>query len=553
MSGPNPKTDPETDAKTDPESQPETRPGPEPSVAADSEASDAEQVGRLLGQVERLRSDLAGFTVDAVDELLGPLARGALAREQAVAARAVVQASPEPIATLLGVFVLGQEVSRARLAAALPATGLETVQELGWVVTDGEADDDPVRAVVDLRPYAAVDAIGPHDWWVLSDPGELALGGSLPGDHVLGVGGASVTLAASAVRDQVDRVLDLGTGCGVQSLHAARHARSIVATDTSVRALDFAALTWLLNAPTLRGCEFDRRKGSLYDPVVGERFDLMVSNPPFVITPQSLPGPVYEYRDARLVGDEVVRRLVTGAAGVLAPGGVAQLLGNWEHVRGEGWTDRLAGWLEGTGLDAWIVQREVQDPAEYAETWIRDAGQHRGDDADELYRAWLADFADRGVEAIGFGLITLRRPPAGGRPSLLRIEERRGAPALPTGAEVAAFLAAHDWLERTGNDDAPLLDAVLRVAPDVTEERHFVPGAEDPTVILLRQGGGPARVVQASTALAGLVGACGGALSLGQIIAALATLLERGEGELRTELLPAVRSLIADGLLLPRA
>ena len=78
-----------------------------------------------------------------------------------------------------------------------------------------------------------------------------------------------------------------------------------------------------------------------------------------------------------------------------------------------------------------------------------------------------------------------------------------------------------------------------------------MPGAQDPTVILLRQGGGPGRVVQASTALAGLVGACGSELTLGQIITALATLLERDAGELRTELLPAVRSLIADGLLTP--
>ncbi|MFI7586327.1 methyltransferase [Spongisporangium articulatum] len=499
--------------------------------------------------MERLRADLSGFTVDAVEGLLGPLAVRALSREQATPALAVTAASDDPVATLLRVFVLGEQVPRRRLAAALPKAGLDTVQELGWVLAAGEGDDDPVRAVVDLRPYGAVDGVDGSgvNWWVLSDPGELALGGTLPADHVLGVGGASVTLAACTVRSKVGRVLDLGTGCGVQSLHAARHARSIVATDISVRALDFAALTWLLNAPTLGGAEFDRRKGDLFDPVQGERFDLVVSNPPFVITPRAAGVATYEYRDAGLVGDEVVRRIVTRVGEVLAPGGVAQLLGNWEHRRGEGWRDRVESWLTEAGLDGWVVQREVQDPAEYAETWIRDAGQHRADGAGALYDAWLADFASRDVEAVGFGLITLRRP-LEGEPTLRRLEERRDSPALPSGAEVVAALAAHDWLH--GRDDESLLGASLTVAPDVTEERHFVPGAQDPTAILLRQNGGPRRLVQASTALAGLVGACGGELSVGQIVNALGALLERPEGELREELLPAVRSLIQDGLLL---
>ena len=38
-------------------------------------------------------------------------------------------------------------------------------------------------------------------------------------DHVLGIGGASTTLASWTPRPHVDRALDLGTGCGVQALH----------------------------------------------------------------------------------------------------------------------------------------------------------------------------------------------------------------------------------------------------------------------------------------------------------------------------------------------
>jgi hypothetical protein len=70
-------------------------------------------------------------------------------------------------------------------------------------------------------------------------------------------------------------------------------------------------------------------------------------------------------------------------------------------------------------------------------------------------------------------------------------------------------------------------------------------------VILLRQGGGFGRTVQVSTALAGLVGACDGELSVGRLVAALAGLLEVPAAELATELLPATRRLVADGFLLP--
>jgi hypothetical protein len=120
---------------------------------------------------------------------------------------------------------------------------------------------------------------------------------------------------------------------------------------------------------------------------------------------------------------------------------------------------------------------------------------------------------------IGFGLVTLQRPQAGA-PTLRRVEDLLGPLEEPVGEHLAACLAAHDWLRRT--DDAALLDARLRVAGDVTEERYHRPGEEDPSVVLLRQGGGLGRVVRASSALAGLVGPCDGDLPVGRIIGALA-------------------------------
>ncbi|WP_454041552.1 DUF7059 domain-containing protein [Cellulosimicrobium sp. Marseille-Q8652] len=535
----------------------------------------------LKGAVHDLRADLgaAGFTVDGVEDRLGPVAAAALHREQAVPARRVLRGAdhgPEgrderertaasgphdAVGTLTTLFLLGDEVPRGELDAALERTGTDGAVRLGLAEAAGGAPDDAVRALVDLRPYASTDAAGPVSWWLSSDLGELATDRRLAADHVLGAGGASLTLAQVTMRTPVGRVLDLGTGCGIQALHAARHARHVVATDISARALGFTAFNAALDLtpgePGTGAGAIHLRSGSMLEPVAGETFDLVVSNPPFVITPRATGGGAgvteYEYRDGGRAGDDVVRDLVTGVGAVLAPGGVAQLLGNWEHRRGETWTERVGAWLDAAGLDGWVVQREVLDPAEYAETWIRDGGTTADREPRawaSAYDAWLDDFAARDVEAVGFGIVTLRRPESGA-PTLRRLEEHTGSVHQPLGGHLAASLAAHDWL--AARDDAALADERLTVAPDVTEERFHTPGAADPSVLLLRQGGGLGRAVHASTGLAALVGASDGELSLGQLVGAIAALFEVPAGDLAGELLPGVRGLVRDGFLLPGA
>jgi ubiquinone/menaquinone biosynthesis C-methylase UbiE len=505
--------------------------------------------------VEALGEDLTGYTVDGVAALIGPLAQAALGREHALPAVRALEAAHGPLATLAATFLLGCPTTAKALDAALPRLRRDGARGLGLVEAAGEGPDDEVRALVDLRPYAATDGLGTSDWWVVSDLGEMATGRRLAPEHVLGVGGASTTLAGYTVRRPARRVLDLGTGCGVQSLHASRHAASIVATDLSARALDFAAFTWALNRGTVSEVEFETRLGSMLVPVAGERFDLVVSNPPFVISPRLPDTLAYTYRDAGLPGDDLVRDLVRTVGEVLTEGGVAQFLGNWEFRRGEAWQERVGSWLdeltpESGRVDAWIVQREVQDPAEYAETWLRDGGQPRGPEFDRLYQAWLDDFDSRDVEGIGFGLVTLRRAdePGAGHVPLRRLEEQRGGDPAGLGDHVADALAALDWLTVHAGS---LREHRFTVAPDVTEERHYRPGEEDPAVIQIRQGGGFGRVVRASTSLAAVVGACDGELSLGRITAAVAHLLDTSAAGVWDEIAEPVADLVRDAMLVP--
>jgi methylase of polypeptide subunit release factors len=495
-----------------------------------------------------------GFRVGPVSELLGPVALGALGRDAVLPADLATADRPDdPLAVLTRLWLLGLPVARAALDQALPTAGTAGAEALGLVEARGRAGDDEVQPLLELSPYAADD----HEWWLASDLTHT--GRPLRPDHVLGVGGASTTLARWTPRTRVGSALDIGTGCGVQAFHLALHAGAVTATDTSERCLRVARLNALLNAVAeagpFAGRTLDLRQGSLLAPVAGHRFDLVVSNPPYVITPRSATGhPSYPYRDGGLAGDDIVRDLVEQVGAVLTEGGTAQLLGNWEHRRGEGWRDRIGDWLDASGLHGWVVQREVQDPAEYAETWARDGGHLPGTPEHEgMYAAWLRDFAAREVEAIGFGVITLRRPADGSGSTgvrVRRVEEHLGPTADALGPTVAATLAAEEWL--LGVRDAELLATRLVVAADVNEERHGFPGAEDPTVILLRKGGGLRRSVRADTALAAVVGACDGDLPVGALVSAVADLTGEPPGAVTARILPAVRRLVADGLLARR-
>jgi SAM-dependent methyltransferase len=295
----------------------------------------------------RLREDLgsARFTVERLDELLGPQAAAALTRGHRVPARRALDLIVEfdPAAVLARLFVLGLAVDLADVALALPALELDGAVELG-LLRLGETDGVPL---IDLRPYSFTDSWGEANWWIASDLGELAIGGALPEDHVLGVGGASLTLAGLQLGRPSNLTLDLGTGCGIQALHASRTSGRVIATDISERALDYARFNAELNG--IRNIEF--RLGSMFGPVEGEQFDYIVTNPPFVITPRVEGVPSYEYRDGGRVGDAIVAEVIAGAAIHLRPDGVAQLLGNWEYRETEDGLDRIGTWIDAAGLD----------------------------------------------------------------------------------------------------------------------------------------------------------------------------------------------------------
>ncbi|WP_426996887.1 DUF7059 domain-containing protein [Pseudarthrobacter sp. N5] len=558
----------------------------------DAPRSDLPQL--LTALAADLRS--IGYTVDGVAGFLGESAHAALNRDQLIPALIVTEAAAHgalraadqttvALAAVVRLWLLAVQQTVETLDAALPGIRTNGLVALGLVERGA---NDIVAATADLRPYgwegtAEEDepGSGGAELWVASDLAAHQQAGVLRHNHVLGIGQASTTLVQSTIRRHVAKALDLGTGCGIQTFHLLHHAEHVTATDISARALAFARFNLLLNAEALHldparlEERVSLRLGSLLEPVAGEEFELVVSNPPFVITPRSqgeAAAEQFTYRDGGLAGDEIVSRLVASLPSVLAPGGTAQMLGNWEITAGTGWEGRPEGWA-GTDTDVWFIQREQVSPEQYAETWLQDAseGRDRGLYA-RAYAAYLDDFAARNVEAIGFGLIWLRRPAAvcavdpgsvdgsvNGAAGIRRFEEITYPIEQPVGPHLGASVQRADWLAASN-----LAETHLLVADDVTEERHQRPGAEHPGVILLRQGAGLRRTNLLSTELAGFVSACDGELSVGQIIGALEALLGGGllggellggdgfdGGAFRSGVLAEVGNLVRDGFLLP--
>ena len=463
----------------------------------------------------------ADFTYDAVAEQLGQPAHRALSRNETTpGVRRTTDGSP--LSTLTRLFLLQTPVSVKEAERSLPGL-VDRLCNVGLL----EQSVGEVAARMDCRPYAGDDV----DLWVVSDltPGLDGAPIRVGADHVLGISSASTSLAQLTVRAEVGRALDLGTGCGVQALHLATHAAEVVATDVNKRALWMTRFNAALNEVSV-----DVREGSFFEPVAGERFDLIATNPPFVISPAT--GERLVYRDSGLPGDRVVEDIVRTAPAHLTEGGVCQVLANWSVVAGTPWDERLAQWLS-EDSDALVIQREVIDPSEYVEMWLKDEGVHGTPDYPRRYDTWLSWFGDQGIEGVGFGWINLR---AGGSGSH-RLEEWRYDVEQPIGPAIA------DHFHATNRE----VDLTSRLAarPDVIQETQGPPGAEDPATIVLRQQRGFRRARQVDTVEAALVGASDGDLSVGQLLAAIAELTDADADQLCTTYLPIGRELGDEGFL----
>jgi hypothetical protein len=472
--------------------------------------------------------DDAGFTMDALTERLGVHAfTHVAAGELAPLVRAT--RAGDRLDTLLRMFVVGVPVSFTAARAALGPLSIEQWADGGVVVVEGSE----ARGRLAIRPLpGSGNLLVAYDF---ARPAE----GPVAADHVLGVSTSTLALAGATIRRPMSAAFDLGTGCGVQALNAASHSSRVVASDVNPRAIACATLSMELNDAT----NVDVRQGDLFAPVTGERFDLLVANPPFVISPSRR----YLFRDSDLAVDGVCRTIVRAAPVHLVDGGHCQLLASWAHVAGQDWHDRLGAWLEGTGCDALVLEREAVDPSAHAASWLRQT--EPPDRWQPEYDEWMAYYERHRIEAIGFGLITMRKRDTGD--GWFRAEAAPQDFSMPCGDHLGAVFELADLLDR--HPGGRLLDVSLRIAPDVVldERARATPRGWSATDRRLRQTTGLCREGEVDEAVAAIAAACDGTRSLGAVLAEAAGGAGVDPSVLIGAALPVVRRLVEQGFLLP--
>lgn len=274
----------------------------------------------------RLRA--GGLTVDAVRTYLGassPDDVGLL--NQAPALERLT--GTDALTALLRLFFLEGDELLGRLRACLSLNDQRLLARVGLFAMRGTR----------LRARMRIDCV--RSLHLLADrrfraPDTRALG--LPaGDMVYPPGGDSTMLADIVAQCHGRRVLDLCTGSGVQGLVAAAGAEQVVAVDVNPRAVALARMNAILNGVS----NLEVRQGDLFAPVRGERFDLVIANPPFVPAPRR--GPSYHSGGPR--GDRVLRRVVGGLHNHLADGGRAVMISHLVVRDGENVAAVMQPWL----------------------------------------------------------------------------------------------------------------------------------------------------------------------------------------------------------------
>ena len=431
--------------------------------------------------------------------------------------------------TLVRLFMAGVPVPRDAAAPALAPLTVDELAACGLL----QLDADCVRATVQLACHGAL--VLATDW------GPATPGVGTPPDYVMGFSPSGLTLARMTVRQPSRATLDVGTGCGLQALLAAAHSDTVLATDVNPRAVAMASLNARLNGLDNVSCTL----GDMLAPAEGRVFDMIVSNPPFVVGP---PQP-HLFMSGGGDLDAFCAGLARSAPRHLAPGGWCQLLANWAVVRGEDWRERLSRWFDGLDCDTWVIRRERQPADEYAALWI----ETDHDDAAEYavrFDDWMALYDARGIEAVDYGLVTMRRR-GDGAAGRLRCDDIRGRWDDADGADIAAAFARHDWLAASG--DEVLLDACLRVAGEARLTRDLVAVRGDwvPVSARLAAQGGLDDPGGIDAHGEGIVAACDGTTPLRTLLQGLAGTLGVTLGEIAPGSLQAVRRLVERGILLP--
>ncbi|MCA9131658.1 MAG: class I SAM-dependent methyltransferase [Planctomycetales bacterium] len=433
---------------------------------------------------------------------------------------------PTPFNILTRLFFLGSAVKAEEARAVLPSWFCKTCLDSHLLI--------PAREL--LGPTALIVPCG--NFLVAADL-------QLPGDadtedYVLPVNQPSRHLLNFTIRRPVERTLDLCSGSALHGLDASKFSQRVVASDLSPRAEIFGRFNAALNrCPNL---EFV--SGDLFSAVADQRFDLILSNPPFVISPKL----DATYRDNPQELDNFVRGLLQQAPEHLQEGGYLQMVCEWVEVSGEDWQARLRGWLQDRGCDVWVLQANRQRPDSYAQGRLRETGSD-SKQLEKSHRAWLKYFQENSVEAIYGGLIFLRRRQGG--QNWFEVDQLTSNVQHAVGEAIQQGFRNRDLLHDAAGNEA-LLSSRLRIAPGLSleDKSHWQDGAWRLDSLVLRVEKDLPVAIGIDNNVRGLLERFDGGRSVAEAIDDFASHLGMPLGDIREKCIEIVRMLVANSCLL---
>ena len=437
-----------------------------------------------------------------------------------------VTREPSAINTLVRLFFIGVDQPAASVTAVLPDWLIDLSSSHGLL----ERTADGV-----IRPLVQINPIDQH--LVLSDP---ALGiAQEHADLVLWPNPTTSLLASATIRRPSRATLDLGAGGGVLSLLAQGFSERVVATDINPRCREFAEFNFQLN-----GLAIEYRLGDSFAPVAGEKFDLIVSNPPFFITPISQ----YVYCDNPLELDSFCRRLAREAPAHLEEGGFYQMLCEWAEIEGQPWRERLLEWFEGSGCDIWVIRGNVTSAAEYASDRFFELSPQCSMERTGEYNRWMDYYRSQNLKAVHAGLVTMRKRNA--TQNWIQIDE-----SLRSRAELWNVLdqcfAVRDELALTGREE--LFSWRVRVSPEARLSRWsaITPEGWSAGEVKLELLSGLKTILPVQELVAEFLGRFGEGRMLGEVIAELASEVDAPREQVENECEAIARRML-DQLFLER-
>jgi methylase of polypeptide subunit release factors len=478
-----------------------------------------EAAARTLGR--SLRN--AGYSEDAVYRLLGEDAYAGDREDAPVDARRLPET---PLATIVRAFFLQLPVARSEAVRALGPRAVEALE------TTGLANVGPDEVVSRTR-------ILPIGKLLLASDG-FSRDADDPADYVATYTPTAQVLDSLTPRPSVGRALDVGTGSGIQALLAAQHAGQVIATDVNTRALAYTQLNAALNGLDNVEC----RQGSLFEPVAGERFDLITCNAPYVVSPERR----WAYRDGGFEADELSQRVVREAAEHLAEGGFAAVQVSWLAPNEDSADERILAWAEATACDSWILPTLSLDALEHAAEWNSHLA---GAALDAALDEWTKYFDELGVHWVSEGVVILHRQRD--QEPTLRIDPIDDDDLEDAGDQIQRAFAARARLAQLNGRDG-LLELRLSIEMPLRLEEELEP--DDGRAVVV--GGrvdiaeGTRHDVETTAAALDIVASLDSRLSLREIVDEAARRLGLSNAEatrLRREALSVSRELLELGAL----